>query len=484
MSGGGPRPLPELDWRPLARGIAGEVVVPGTPAYEALTPPFNARYHDPPPRAIVRCASAEDVAEALEFVAAKGLELAIRSGGHCFAGHSSTGGVVVDVTPMDSVSVAGGGDMATVGAGARLGAVYGALEDRGLAVPGGTCPPVGIAGLTLGGGLGILGRRYGVLSDRLVAAQVVLADGRVVTCDEHHDGDLFWALRGAGAGNFGVVTSLVFHAVPAPEVTNLRLSWPLNAAAALIAAWQEWAPRGPDELAASLKLTATGDPDEPPSVDVYAAVQGSEADATGLVDDLVARAGRDPAAASLRRMSFRESRRFWAQLGAVDDLATAIPEPEATPPVHLVARSEFFRRPLPADAVAALVATLAEGRVVGEERELDFMPWGGAYNRVPADATAFVHRHELFQLKHTAVVEPAAPAGAKAMARRWVSRSWETVHPWGSGRVFPNFADRELESWADAYYGTNLPRLVRIKARYDPGNAFRFGQSLPGRGPT
>jgi FAD/FMN-containing dehydrogenase len=245
----------EADRGPLGRAIAGEVAVPGSPAFDRLPRPFNARYHDPLPRAVVLCAAPADVVETLAFLAAHGLEPAIRSGGHCLAGHSSTGGVVVDVSAMRAVSIDGA--LATVGAGARLGAVYDTLAADGRTIPGGSCPPVGIAGLTLGGGLGILGRSYGVTSDRLVAAEVVLADGRVVVCDEDRDSDLFWALRGAGAGNFGVVTSLVFRTVPAPDVTNVHLSWPFSDVAAVIGGWQAWAPFGPDEVAASLKVTAT-----------------------------------------------------------------------------------------------------------------------------------------------------------------------------------------------------------------------------------
>jgi FAD/FMN-containing dehydrogenase len=244
-SAGGP------DLGPLERAIAGEVAVSGSPAFDRLPRPFNARYHDPLPRAVVLCAAPADVVETLAFLAAHGLEPAIRSGGHCYAGHSSTSGVVVDVSAIRAVSIEG--DLATVGAGARLGAVYDTLAADGRTIPGGSCPPVGIAGLTLGGGLGILGRSYGVTSDRLVAAEVVLADGRVMVCDEHHESDLFWALRGAGTGNFGVVTSLVFRTVLAPDVTNVHLSWPFRDAAAVIGGWQAWAPFGPDELAASLR---------------------------------------------------------------------------------------------------------------------------------------------------------------------------------------------------------------------------------------
>ncbi len=212
------------EWGSLEGAIEGEVGLPGSPTYHALRPPFNARFHGVEPKAVVSCAIPQDVTEVIGFVLRHGEDLAVRAGGHSFGGHSSTRGVLVDVTPMRTVTVSD--DLATVGAGASLGEVYGALQEQGVTIPGGTCPSVGVSGLTLGGGLGILGRTYGVTSDSLVGAEIVLADGRVVTCDEHHEEDLFWALRGAGCGNFGVVTSLVFRPVPAPEATNLHLSWP------------------------------------------------------------------------------------------------------------------------------------------------------------------------------------------------------------------------------------------------------------------
>jgi FAD/FMN-containing dehydrogenase len=465
------------NWQALQAGIAGEVVLPGSPAYRQLPKPFNARFHDVRPQAIVVCATPQDVAETISFTRRHRLACATRSGGHCLAGRSVTPGLLIDVTPMASVSISGG--LATVGAGARLGAVYQSLQVHGLAIPAGTCPPVGVTGLTLGGGLGILGRSYGVTSDRLLAAQVVLADGRVLECDEHHQEDLFWGLRGAGAGNFEVVTSLLFRTVPAPQVTNFHLVWPSARAAALIQAWQRWAPLAPDELYVSLKLTAADQVDQPASVDVYGALLGSESDATRLLDELVARAGADPTWAWVEQLSFAETRRFWAELpvGKADG-GHAAHGPSAPPP-HLVAKSEFFRRPLPSGAVAALVEHFVRGRPAGQFRELDFSPWGGAYNRVPADATAFVHRGELFQLKHAAVVDPQAATDAKQAAHRWVSRSWVLVRRWGSGRVFQNFADPDLEDWAGAYYGSNYNRLVRVKARYDPAGFFHAHQSLP-----
>jgi FAD/FMN-containing dehydrogenase len=468
------------NWESLQGGIDGDVALPGSPAYQASPPAFNARFRDVLPLAIVSCASPQDVAEAISLARRHGLELVTRAGGHSFAGHSSTRGVLVDVTPMRSVTVAGG--VATVGAGARLGEVYEALEEHDLTIPGGTCPPVGVAGLTLGGGLGILGRKYGVTSDHLVGAEVVLADGRILHCDDHHEEELFWALRGAGAGTLGVVTSLVFRAVPAPPTTtNLHLAWPYAQAAAVIGAWQRWAPTAPDELAASLKITAGDDPDRPPAVDIYAAFHGPRADAAKLVEELVGRVGSEPTATRLTPMTWPQTRKFWAELGdtAEEPGGSSTPEPSEEP--CLYARSEFFARPLPAEAVGGLLEAWVEGRTAGESRELDFMPWGGAYNRRPPDATAFVHRDQLFQLKHAVVLDPEAPPANQAAAHRAATRSWASIHRWGSGRVFQNFADPDLEHWAEAYYGPNCDRLVQVKTRYDPANLFQFHQSLPPR---
>jgi hypothetical protein len=465
------------DWASLQGMIDGKVALPGSPLYESTYKPFNARFHEVQPIAIILCSTPQDVSETISFLERHGLENAIRSGGHSFAGHSSTSGVMINVAPMNSVVVSG--SVATVGAGTRLGDVYEELQKHNVTIPAGTCPPVGIAGLTLGGGLGILGRKYGVTSDRLIGVQIVLADGRILDCDESHNGELFWALRGAGGGNFGVVTSLVFRTVPIPEITNFHLGWSFHRAVGVIDAWQQWAPNGPDELAASLKVTSTGDVDRPPSVDVYGALIGTESDATDLLNELVVRSGSDPTSASSQQMTFSETRLFWAELGAEEARAGEDPRLGVAQQPYLFTKSEFFKRPLPTEAIAALVENFSLGRVAGESRELDFMPWGGAYNRVKPDATAFVHRDELFQLKHAVTVDPEGSTGEKANAQSWVARSWTLVHPWGSGRVFQNFADPDLQDWITAYYGTNYERLVRVKAQYDPTGFFRFHQSLP-----
>src|SRR5919106_54496 len=292
-------------WEALDAALSGEVILPGSAEYETASQALNARFDGVRPRAVVRCAGPEDVGEALWFAARHGMPVATRGGGHCFGGRSSTDGVLVEVTPRHSVQVAGG--TVTIGGGTRLGEVYGSLLEHGSVIPGGSCPSVGIAGLTLGGGLGIIGRTHGLTSDSLLRVQVVLADGRVLGCDEHNHEDLFWALRGGGAGNFGVVTELTFRTIPAPGATNFHLSWPFSRAVRAIDAWQAWAPSGPDELSASLVIGAGPVVEDPPTVELFGVMLGTRSDADGVLEEVVARVGSDPTSTFREQMSFRET---------------------------------------------------------------------------------------------------------------------------------------------------------------------------------
>jgi len=458
------------DWAALRSAVAGQLVLPDSPLYERLRKPAIALFHDVRPQAVVTCGSPADVAETLAFARRYGLPVAPRSGGHSFAGRSSTDGIVVDVSPMSAVDVVDG--VVTVGAGARLGDLYATLDAQGLTIPAGCGPDVGIAGLTLGGGLGVLGRTHGLTSDRLLGARVVLADGQVVDCDSRHHADLFWALRGAGGGNFGVVTSLTFAGVPAPYVTTFHHVWPHEHAARVVDAWQRWSPNAPDRLAASLLVTAADDVARPPVLNVFGVLVGSETEAADLLGALTDLVGVAPVSAVAAAASYAEGKRYLAELGERMPGATFEHG-------HSFSKSEFFDAPLPDGAVEALVRNLGSVRRSGQARELDLTPWGGAYNRVPVDATAFPHRTARFLLKHAVVVEADASRRDREAARAWLDRSWGIVHPWGSGGVYPNFPDPDLPSWAQAYYGPNLERLQQVKAAYDPEGFFRFHQAIP-----
>lgn len=440
----------------LRRLISGEVMGPDDPGYVEASRPALPLAAYVRPRAVVRCASSADVARTLDFARRSGIHVVPRGGGHCFAGRSSTDGIVLDLTPLRSVSISTAG--VRIGAGARLQEVYDALGRHGLTLPAGCGATVGIAGLTLGGGLGVLGRTHGLTCDRLRGARVVLADGRIVDCDADHEPDLFWALRGAGGGQFGIVTTLDFAPVPAPPATRFVLTWPYVHAAAVIAAWQGWAPDAPDELSASLTISART-VEAPPTVVMFGAMVGDEARTVATLDELTELVGAPPASRRTTELAYH-------------DLKASLRELDFGGPGIAVSKSEFFRRPIPAAGIDELLAALAANRVAGETRTLSFTPMGGAYNRVPAAATAFVHRSERFLLEHVATGDPADAS------TQWVRRSHAVAHQWGSGRVYPNFPDPELTDWAEAYHGTNYARLGRVKRAYDPDRVLRFHQAV------
>ena len=268
--------------------------------------------------------------------------------------------------------------------------------------------------------------------------------------DAEHDEDLFWALRGAGGGRFGIVTRLTLRTVPAPPTTTLHLTWPIAHAARAIAAWQEWSPDAPDELAASLLVTS--------EVHLFGAMAGTESSARELLDAFVERVGADPDSSRLAQMGYREAKRHLAEHGPGEETEAAVN----------LSKSEFFRGPLPADAIAALVEHARDPRGT-----LDFNPWGGAYNRVPPHATAFPHRAERFLLKHDVAIPVGASEAERRDARAWLARSWALVHPWGAGGAYVNFPDADLDDWDPAYHGPNRERLLRVGAAYDPEGVFR-----------
>ena len=250
------------DWHALARALQGSVLLPGDAGYPAAGHLYNALY-TLDAAAIAQCVSASDVQRSLEFARDHGVELAARSGGHSYGGYSSCPGLVIDVSHMQAVSTSGTTGnrhaLATVGAGATLINVYTQLAAEGLLVPGGSCPTVGIAGLALGGGIGVFSRAYGLTCDQIASIEIVTADGVVRRCGPGHDEDLYWASRGGGGGNFGIVTSFEFETHPVPaEITLFTLEWPWGTAASVLNAWLRWIPSAPDQLWANCQMFSNG----------------------------------------------------------------------------------------------------------------------------------------------------------------------------------------------------------------------------------
>jgi FAD/FMN-containing dehydrogenase len=438
------------DLAEFGTSLDGELFSPGSPGYEAIRRPVNAAYREVRPRLVTRCCSVRDVVATLTYAAATGERIAPRGGGHCFAGRSSTDGIVLDLSGLDGIWVARDG-VATIGAGARLGEVYAALHACGATLPAGCGPTVSITGLTLGGGIGLLGRKHGLTCDRLAGAQVVLADGSVVDCDRDREPELFWGLRGAGGGQFGVVTSLRFDTVAEPMTTRIEAHWRDIALEDLVSAWQAWAPDAPDEL--TLNLVLESEPGAPVQATAFGAAALEEGPARELLREFTDQVGVAPAIELRAGLPYHH-------------LKSTFNDPRDTPERALRLRSEFFSRVLAPGTLASLLARFAAPGTAGR-RQLMFTAMGGAYNRVAEGATAFAHRSERFLLEH--IADPADP---------WVDASWATAHADGSGRVYPNFPDAALGDWAAAYHAGNYRRLAAVKNTYDPYRFFDFPQAI------
>ncbi|MGH2763575.1 MAG: hypothetical protein ACRDLD_13525 [Thermoleophilaceae bacterium] len=216
----------------------------------------------------------------------------------------------------------------------------------------------------------------------------------------------------------------MLRTLPAPKATGFHLVWPWTVAAAVVGAWQVWAPEAPNAIAASLLVRAPTDSHLPPIVTVFGAVLDQESAARAALDEFVAGVGAAPTKANYVPGPYREIERYLAEY----DICSGERRPVEREAGHSYSRSEFFRRELPADVIAELLARFADGRRQREARVLDFTPWAGAYNRVPADATSFAHRAERFLLKHEVVVDASASEAARQAARGRLSRSWALVH--------------------------------------------------------
>ncbi|MEU9590148.1 FAD-binding oxidoreductase [Streptomyces sp. NPDC048219] len=465
-------------WTALAKSLDGLLLRPGDQPWQTARQLYNTRFDTLRPSAVAYAAHPGDIRTTLSYARAHRIPVAIRNGGHSYAGWSSGNGrLIIDVSRLDRVRA--GGNQATVGAGAKLIDVYRALAAKGVTIPAGSCPTVGISGLTLGGGHGVVSRAYGLTCDSLTQATLITADGKQLTADATHHKDLFWALRGAGNGNFGIVTEFRFRTHPAPQAVSAYLTWPWAKAAAVVRAWQEWGPGQPDEIWSSLHLEAR--PHGTPTVSVAAFSLGTYGEFQNAVDRLAGRIGASASGVSLKRRSYEASMEVYAGCSSfATDARCHLPgaTPGRSPQGALrretyAARSDFYDRSLPPAGVRALLAQVRPVR--GGTGSIVFTALGGAVNRVAPTATAFVHRRSRMLVQYLASWRPGTSGAA---AESWLASAYGAMRPYASGAAYQNYADPALKDWRRAYYGDAAPRLAKLKRQYDPDRVFAFPQAL------
>ncbi len=447
----------------LARQMRGELMRPGDAGYDAARRVYNAMI-DKRPAFIARCAQAADVQAAVNFGREHGLLVAVRGGGHNGAGLGTCDdGLVIDLSPMRAVQVDAARREVRVEGGCTWNDVDQATHPFGLAVPTGFISSTGVGGLTLGGGLGYLTRRYGLTIDNLLSAELVLADGRQVTASADAHADLFWALRGGG-GNFGVVTAFTFRGQPAgPTVYGGPIFWPLEHAEAVMRFWRDWVLTGPEELNGWFGFHTV------PPVEMF------------------------PAEHHLQQMAVI----CWCYTGPLDEAEQVFRPIRACAPAAI-----DFAGPLPYPALQSLFdglypaglqwywnadffTELSEAAIalhVQHARQLPSVhstmhlyPLSGAAQRVGRHDTAWSFREANFA-QVIVGVDPDPANNPRTIA--WSQEYWRALHPHSAGGAYVNMMMEEGQARVQAAYRDNYPRLARVKAQYDPNNLFRVNQNI------
>lgn len=440
----------------LRASLRGELLSPAEAAYAQARRLWNPAF-DRHPALIARCVGASDVRRAVSFAAAHGLLTAVRGGGHSFSGQSGCdGGLVIDLSPMRAVEVDPTSRQARVGGGALLAHLDREAQGFGLATPAGVVADTGIAGLTLGGGIGRLGRKFGLSCDNLVGAEVVTADGRWLKVSAQEDPDLLWGLRG-GAGNFGVVTEFIFALHEVGPVYAGTLTFPFAGARAFLRNYADFLAGAPDELYVGLDLDS--DAHGQRVIDLDVTYNGPAKDAERLI-------------APLRKLGKVQEE----SLAMVS--YTKVQGSDNAPGTsgHGIYLRGGFVNGMSAEFIDTAIGCVESTQL--HSVDLGFQPTGGAIGRVKPTDTAFWNRAATCSMHVVGVWKTDADHDTVEGIKEWARGSWAKIEPLTHGRYVNYASGEDHDSRMAAAYGDNYPRLVALKKRYDPNNLFRLNANI------
>jgi hypothetical protein len=437
----------------LQAGLRGALLRPGDDSYDAARKIYNAMI-DKRPALIVQCAGAADVITAVTFARTHNLLVAVRGGGHSVGGKSvCDSGVLIDLSPMKGIRVDPARRTARAQPGLRLGEFDRETQAFGLATPLGVVANTGIAGLTLGGGIGWLSGQYGLACDNLLSVDVVTADGRFLMARASENADLFWGVRGSG-GNFGIVTSFEYRLHPVGPVLGGTVLYEMKKAREILRFLDKFAHEYPDELSANLGFLTT--PDGNPMVDSTVCYSSSLAEGEKVLQPL--RTFGTSIADFIRPMSYVEMQSLFD---------------EDLPPSRLHYWKSNFLRVMSDDAIEVMVEYATTMPSPTSVVELQVMH--GAASRVGCNETAFAHRYEQYDL--LILSNWTDPADSEKNVG-WTRAFWEAMQPFVEQRVYVNNLGEEGDERDRAAYGSNYERLVALKNKYDPTNFFRLNQNI------
>ncbi|MCR6488733.1 FAD-binding oxidoreductase [Amycolatopsis sp. OK19-0408] len=475
-----------IDWNSLRCHLDGDLVLPSdTAAYASARMQSLGMYDSTAPSAVAYCESARDVQTVLSFAQDNAVHTVPRSGGHSFGGYSTTDGMVLDVSRMNQVTT--DGTHVTIGAGTQMVDALNALTPHGMALAGGLCPTVGAGGFIQGGGIGHQTRKFGMACDRLVSAEVVLANRRVVRASARENPDLYWALRGNGGGNYGVVTSYTLEPVQRNTLIGYRLMWLGADAGKVIENWQQWMLNAPNDLS-SVLLTLVR-PTNPPNSDTVIVVSGtwySTADELNThIDEFVAAVGAAPSQRAVGESTVHDA---MMQIYGCATLTTeqchragTTPEAQLGRYNYYRTRSRMFDAAVPRADVDALLTVLADPTHFRDKqsRLLYFEALGGAANEKGRTDTAYVHRTTKLLAGVTAQLPDLTyTPDDTAACESWLADGFAVLDRHSLRESYQNYMDPAIQDWRTAYYAENYPRLVRVKRAYDPHGFFRFARGI------
>jgi len=448
--------MPLLDTQPLKSSFHGELFEPKDNGYDNARRIWNASVQKRP-ALIARCSGIADIIAALDFAHADGLLTAIRGGGHNVGGRAlCDDGIVIDLSQMRSVHVDPGKRTIRVQGGATLGDLDRETHPFGLAVPTGIVPKTGIGGLTLGGGVGWLLRKYGMSIDNVLSCQIVTADGKVLTASANENEDLFWALRGGG-GNFGVVASFEFQAPPVHTVLGGMVLYPRDAAIDVLRNFRDYIAAAPDELTAYAAFLHS--PDGAPLIGVVPCFCGDIPQGERALQPL--RTFGSPIVDTIQPLPFPAMQSLFA---------ASFPD----------GNQNYWKSTLQRDLSDAAITAIV-GHASKMTSPLSFLVvehYGGASGRVPKDSTAFPHRDLPWDILFVAQwTDPAETA----RHRDWARSGEETLRSFSANAHLSSALDVEAEEVIDTAFGSNLARLAAVKQKYDPTNFFRVNYNIKPR---
>ncbi|KAF9350811.1 hypothetical protein BGX26_011052 [Mortierella sp. AD094] len=465
--------------------LGSSVLQRNTAPFQANRYAFDLRYTFSP-AVIVMANSAADVQTAVKCAAASNVPVAPRSGGHSFEGYSiggQDGSLVIDLTGLSSVTVVG--SQAKVGSGIRLGPLYLSLFSQGgWTINGGTCPTVGIGGHALGGGFGLLARKYGLLIDRIQEMEVVNANGDIITASATQNPDMFYALRGAGGGSFGVVTSFTISLIQPPAmVTSFTYDWKFSDYAGVLRAYVDFQANAPREIGVEMNVAPDG-------LEMYGTYQGPMTQLAAAMAPFLS-AVPAPTTSDVREGRLIDAQLRFAYMAGNPTDINALSLTGANKPGdsrYTKGKSLVYPTPL-TNATIALIGKWASQKPVGSTANYIIIDlWGGAVQDTTQDATSFVHRdaHTVFEFVAEWDEDPNAAPGKPDCqgCLQWMNDMYSDFlldynANYGPVRGYQNYIDSAMPNWQDAYYGSAINRLMQIKAAADPSNIFKFPQSIP-----